>query len=268
MNRLILCLLFATLAAPLSAQLEPPNEAGVTMGHVHLNVSDPDLYRQLWIDHFGAVPLAKEGLNGVKLPGMIVLFRKQVPTGDAIGTALDHFGLKVRNRDELLEKWKAAGQEVGRVFTGSEGFPNAYVLGPDGFRMELQQDVDLPAIAVTQHLHYRTAKHLELQQWYQDNFGAVFSHRGSHDGVDLPGINFSLDPLRRPRDADLPTKGRLIDHIGFEVNNLEAFCKQLEAKGVVFDQPYRKIERLNLGLAFLTDPSGVYVELTEGLDQF
>ena len=99
------------------------------------------------------------------------------------------------------------------------------------------------------------------------DFGAVFSHRGSHDGVDLPGINFSLDGLRRPKEEN-PTKGRLIDHIGFEVKNLEAFCKQLEAKGIVFDQPYRKIERLGLGLAFLTDPSGVYIELTEGLDQF
>ena len=54
MNRLTLWLLFAALAAPVSAQLEPPNEAGVTMGHVHLNVTDPELNRQIWIEHFGA----------------------------------------------------------------------------------------------------------------------------------------------------------------------------------------------------------------------
>ena len=52
------------------------------------------------------------------------------------------------------------------------------------------------------------------------------------------------------------------------MKNLEAFCQQLEAKGVKFDIPYRKAPRLGLGLAFLTDPSGVYVELTEGLDQY
>ncbi len=267
MKRLLLSLLLVTFAAPLSAQLQPHNEAGVTMGHVHLNVSDPELNRQIWIEHFGAVPLAKEGLTGVKMPGMIVLFRKQPPAGNAEGTALDHFGLKVRNRDQMLEKWRAAGFGVGRVFTGSEGFPNAYVLGPDGFRMELQQDVDLPALAVTQHLHYQTELNLDLQKWYADNFGAIPSHRGSHDGVDLPGINFSLDAPRRPRN-NVPTKGRLIDHIGFEVKNLEAFCKQLEAKGIVFDQPYRKVESIGLGLAFLTDPAGVYIELTEGLDQY
>lgn len=238
------------------------------MGHVHLNVEDPELHRQIWIDHFGAKPLDRDGLTGVKIPGMVLLFRQQTPIGDATTTALDHFGILIRNRDEALEKWQAAGLEVGRIFTGSEGFPNAYAHGPDGFRMELQQDVDLPAIAATQHLHYMTDTHLEVQDWYTENFGAVFSHRGSHDGVDLPGINFSLDGLRRgPRD-NFPTKGRLIDHIGFEVDNLEAFCKQLEAKGVVFDVPYRKVERLGLGLAFLTDPAGVYVELTEGLRQY
>ena len=64
------------------------------------------------------------------------------------------------------------------------------------------------------------------------------------------------------------TKGRTLDHIGFEVNNLEAFCKQLEAKGVKFDTPYREIPRVGISLAYLTDPSGVYVELTEGLDQY
>ena len=268
MKRLLLILLSATLAAPLSAQLEPPNEAGVTMGHVHLNVPDADLYRHMWIDHLGAKPLAREGLNGVKIPGLIILFREQTPSADMTDTALDHFGLFVRNRDELLEEWRGHGHEVGRVFTGSEGFPNAYLNGPGGFRMELQEDLDLPVIATPQHLHYITKHHLALQEWYQENFDAVFSHRGSHDGVDLPGINFSLDPERRGPRGNEPTKGRIIDHIGFEVKNLEAFCKRLEAKGIVFDQPYRKVERIGLGLAFLTDPSGVYIELTEGLDQY
>jgi hypothetical protein len=50
------------------------------------------------------------------------------------------------------------------------------------------------------------------------------------------------------------------------VDNLEAFCAELEAKGVRFDRPYTEIPALGLGIAFFTDPWGVYVELTEGLD--
>jgi len=64
------------------------------------------------------------------------------------------------------------------------------------------------------------------------------------------------------------TEGRSLDHIGFEVDDLEAFCKRLEAKGVTFDRPYGRVEELNLGYAFLKDPEGTFIELTEGLDGY
>ena len=69
-------------------------------------------------------------------------------------------------------------------------------------------------------------------------------------------------------DPTAPTKGRSIDHIGFEIDNLEAFCKMLEAKGIEFDIGYREIDSLELKIAFLTDPSGTYIELTEGYDNY
>jgi extradiol dioxygenase family protein len=61
------------------------------------------------------------------------------------------------------------------------------------------------------------------------------------------------------------TKGRALDHIGFEVRGLESFAKKLEARGIHFDVPYREIPRLGLAIAFITDPWGTYIELTEGL---
>ena len=63
-----------------------------------------------------------------------------------------------------------------------------------------------------------------------------------------------------------PTKGHGLDHIGFEVKGLEAFTKKLEAQGVKFNIPYRKLPS-GLAIAFFTDPWGSYVELTEGLDK-
>jgi catechol 2,3-dioxygenase-like lactoylglutathione lyase family enzyme len=59
-----------------------------------------------------------------------------------------------------------------------------------------------------------------------------------------------------------------MDHIGFEVKNLEAFCKKLDAQGIKFDSPYRKFPAAGIAVAFLTDPEGAYIELTEGLDQY
>ena len=60
----------------------------------------------------------------------------------------------------------------------------------------------------------------------------------------------------------------MIDHIGFEVDDLEAFCQILEARGIEFDVPYREVPSVELKIAFLTDPSGAYVELTESLDDY
>ncbi len=59
------------------------------------------------------------------------------------------------------------------------------------------------------------------------------------------------------------TKGRVLDHIGFDVKDLQAFIKMLEAQGIKLDRPYTKNEKTGEALAFITDPWGVYIELNE-----
>lgn len=49
------------------------------------------------------------------------------------------------------------------------------------------------------------------------------------------------------------------------MKDLEAFCKKLEAAGVAFETPFRDVPRIGLKLAFLVDPAGTRIELTEGL---
>ena len=66
-------------------------------------------------------------------------------------------------------------------------------------------------------------------------------------------------------DSVSPTAGRAIDHIAFEIKDLESFCKKLAADGIKFDSPYQVLPQLKLSTAFLTDPSGTRIELTEGL---
>ena len=69
-------------------------------------------------------------------------------------------------------------------------------------------------------------------------------------------------------NATIAIRGTAIDHIGFEFEDLEAFCKTLEARGIEFQVPYREIPSIGLKIAFITDPSGVFIELTEGYDKF
>ena len=68
------------------------------------------------------------------------------------------------------------------------------------------------------------------------------------------------------RQTDMPavtTKGRVLDHIGFDVRNLEEHLKKLEAAGIKLDRPYTKNPQTGGALAFIYDPWGTYIELNE-----
>src|SRR5262249_3350542 len=114
----------------------------------------------------------------------------------------------------------------------------------------------------------------EMQQWYMKAFDATL-RPGQTDffiGADLPGVGYSLNFFRWEGDQSIthvPTAGRVVDHVGFEVKNLEAFCKALEAKGIKITRPYQKKDAAmnSIATATIIDPWGVSIELTEGLDK-
>ena len=65
----------------------------------------------------------------------------------------------------------------------------------------------------------------------------------------------------------MPTTGRVLDHIGFEVRNLAEFLKKLEAQGIKPSVTFRRVDALAINIAFIVDPWGTNIELTEGLDK-
>jgi len=83
--------------------------------------------------------------------------------------------------------------------------------------------------------------------------------------ADLPGVNLSWTDTEKPTS---PTKGRSLDHVSFEVKDIRSFCARLEAEGVKLDTSPTPRPDLGLTLAFLTDPWGTRIELTEGLASF
>jgi catechol 2,3-dioxygenase-like lactoylglutathione lyase family enzyme len=266
MKRWLVGSLALLLAAPAHAQLAPASAAGVTFGHVHLNVTDVELHKRLWVEHFDGVVVVKGSLTTVKVPGMLIALSERAPTAGSESTVMDHFGFKVRDIDEVLAGWRAAGYEVQREFTGVEGVRNAYLLAPDRVRVEVQEDPALSVKAEAYHVHWFAPEFEGLVGWYAEMFGAEPHARGTlATTADVPGQNLSFNGTRTERTA---TRGAAIDHIGFEVDDLKAFCEMLEAKGVTFDVPYREVPSIELAIAFFTDPSGVRVELTEGFDRW
>lgn len=266
MKRLLLLLTLLGLAHPAQSQLATPNAHGLTFGHVHLNVSSVDAHLAIWEHYFDGEIVQRGGLRAVKLPNMVILFSETEPTVGSQQTVMDHFGVKVRNIDSFLQRWRAGGFEAGAPFTGAEGQTNAYVMLPDGVYVELQEDQGLHEEITGYHVHFYSEQPEELLNWYTDVFNLEVRPRGSiATTTNVPGMNLSFSNARSPR---LATQGTAIDHIGFEVDDLEAFCAELAARGIEFDAGYREIPSIGLAVAFLTDPVGVRIEFTEGLDDF
>ena len=266
MRILLTAIVVCLLVSPASAQLASPNENGITYGHVHLNVADIEVHKKLWVEHFGGVVVQKGPLTAIRLPNFLIALTEREPTGPTQGSVLDHFGFKVRDTEAFLAKWRATGLEAGPVFTGAEGMTNAHVMMPDGVWVELQEDPSLNVDVAGYHIHFFTPEYEELLDWYTNVFSLKRRPRGRIETTtDVPGMNMSFGNAAEPTVA---TRGRALDHIGFEVDNLEAFCRKLESLGIEFDVAYREVESVALKIAFLTDPSGVYIELTEGYDGY
>src|SRR5258706_2715450 len=266
MKLLLSTALVCSLASPAYAQLAPFNAAGMTYGHVHLTVKDIEVQKKLWVEQFGGTFVQKGTLQAIKLPNMLIAFRVATPTGGSEGTVMDHFGFKVRNMAEILASWRKAGYQVTREFTGAEGAPNAYLMGPDDLTIELQEDKSLPVKVSGYHIHFLTPDYQKLMAWHVDVFGVTPRKRGTIDTTaDAPGMNLSFQTSDKPTR---PTKGQTIDHIAFEFKDLAAFCKKLEAKGIKLDVPNRAVPAIGLKIAYITDPSGVYIELTQGYSEY
>jgi catechol 2,3-dioxygenase-like lactoylglutathione lyase family enzyme len=112
------------------------------------------------------------------------------------------------------------------------------------------------------HIHFWPTETAAIQAWYARVFGGIPGQRarvatpGWIDCDYFPGVNLSFSPQNT---KPAPTAGRSLDHIGFEVTNLDVFLKKLQSQGIAIDQPPRQ------RLAYITDPWGTRIALTEGL---
>jgi catechol 2,3-dioxygenase-like lactoylglutathione lyase family enzyme len=244
------------------AQPFAPNEAGVTMGHWHLNSRDVEVNKKILVA-MGGTAVSRGERESVGFPGVLVILslRPGTPpaTGGTAGTVVNHVALAVQNVQAAVANWKAAGVpvELGRDRTNQ-----AYVTTPDGLRIEILEDKNQKFPIRNHHVHFwlPEAAIPEVQAWYAKIFGAKASTRGRNTSADVPGVNLTFS---KTDQATVPTKGRVLDHIGFDVTDLKAFIKTLEAAGITLDRPYTKNPDTGGALAFIHDPWGTSIELNE-----
>ena len=262
-----------------SAQLTAASEGPVAYGHHHLNVTDRAAHERFWGDTLGGIPTPWREVQIFKFPNVLVFLTDREPTGGTIGTTVNHVGFRVPSVRAALDQVRAAGypvvtrQELPSSIEVEDGIAHiadqdtfiAYVMAPDNVKVELVENRSQGVLIAMHHLHFYTDQVDAMKAWYVKTFDATPGMRGSFEAADLPGVNLTFSAAD---GAPAGTQGRSLDHIGFEVDNLEAFCERLEAQGITLDRPYTEIEALNIAIAFFTDPFGTYIELTEGLDNY
>jgi len=240
--------IIAALAGVLFAQLPAPNQSGVSLGHVHLMVEDPDAQKKIWVEALGAEATHTGTLELLRLPGIYIIVgkAKTAPTEGSDGSTVNHVGLAVKDLAAVKMKLGALHIESASVNGNAKQIMAQF---PEKVTVELTEDPALPTAVAMHHIHLATPDPENQRAWYVKTFGVR---------AGTPGSFLASFP-------QAPTKGRSLDHIGFEVRNLESFCKQLSADGVKFEIPYRDINAIGLKIAFLADPEGTRIELTEGL---
>jgi catechol 2,3-dioxygenase-like lactoylglutathione lyase family enzyme len=250
------------------------------VGHYHLNVTSVAEHRRFWVDTLGGKAVKIGSVDAIEFPDAYLLLHVQPPSGPTRGTTFDHIGFAVPDVPALTTKVVANGYAltVGREPAPAETAspPTAgnygrfsYLVGPDGVKVELVTNMAADAPPITHHhVHFVNRQFVEMQQWYMKAFNATL-REGQTDffiGADLPGVGYMLNFFSwLPTENLVGTAGRAVDHIGFEVRDLRAFCAELERKGIALATPYRRDESVGLAVATIVDPWGTMIELTEGL---
>jgi predicted enzyme related to lactoylglutathione lyase len=267
---LIACIVVGARLTAGANQLPLASTAPVVYGHHHLNVTSIDEHKKFWVDGLGGVVATLEGLPTtiIRFPNVLVFLRQQAPKGDMKGTVLPRIGFDVKSVAAATEQLKTAGFAVTKQ--GSSGT----VTTPDGLEVELVESRGSRAPAVSEpgrvegiglrDLQFSVEDPDAVSAWYAKTFGAAIGKTAKPRTATLPGLTMVFG-LAKEKPAG--TQGRVLDHIGFEVKQLEAFCTGLQSKGIKLDRPYTKLPNADLAIAFLTDPWGTYIELTEGLSK-
>jgi catechol 2,3-dioxygenase-like lactoylglutathione lyase family enzyme len=256
--------LLAAFAMPAAAQLAAPNAAGVRAGHIHLYVSDVPAQQKFW-ETMGGVATANQRLEMIQFPGVFILLRRNTTTGGTVGSIVNHLGFVWKDLPAAKAKWEAAGYKIEPGADPNHG----YILGPDGIRLEFSGDPSIQVPMKINHAHLFPTDVPAMTAWYAKVLGGTAgkcTRTSAPDGtdcVDVPGMSLAISKSETKLE---PTAGRSLDHLGFEVKDLPAFLKRMEAEGVNITQGLSPSSFVStMRFAFITDPWGTKMEITEGI---
>ena len=242
------------------ADLPAPNASGVSTGHTHLVVPDIARHRAFWIS-LGATEVSSGRLQLLGFPGMYILLREGQPTLASGDTTANHIAFSVNNYAAFKAKLEAFGVNSYTVDNAETGQILAVL--PDGVSIEFVTNPQQAEPIVFHHTHLFTADQQGLRDWYIKVFGADIGERNGMPSALVPGGRVDFFAARG--ETPKPTQGAAIDHIGFEVADMNAFAAHMAELDIPFNRGPERIDDIKLTIAFITDPAGTYIEITQGL---
>jgi catechol 2,3-dioxygenase-like lactoylglutathione lyase family enzyme len=270
------------LPAPSRAQLIAAKDGPIVYGHNHVYVASIPEAKKFWVDALGGAVVSLGSREMIRYENMMIFFTEDKPGAPARagtkGSTVDHLGFQVPDLRAAVTKLEAAGfpnvtrQELpmysssvkdGIAFDAGEKTPVAVFMTPDNVKVELHENKAMKAAIGLSHMHFYGTDPVAMRDWYVKVFGAKAGKVGDVETATLPGVQLNFS---KAADAVVGTQGRVLDHIGMEARDLEAFGKQLPEMGLpAINKVNRVASADNLGVAFVTDPWGTRIEMTEGL---
>ncbi|MGH9719637.1 MAG: VOC family protein [Bryobacteraceae bacterium] len=248
--------------------------------HLHLNSTGPARAIDFYTRTFDCEKASHQGDAAVWAQKSWLLFNKvssQPPA--SIVSSIWHFGWGAENMKEAYQQQLERGTKFATPIT--EMFPNfffAYVAGPDGALIEL----NTANHHHFGHLHLLSADPVSAGEWYMRHFGAT--RRGTQPpsreprflrgwqigpsmSLMMDNVNIIIYPVEYARQAFVSdwkdrtafetTKGRVVDHLAFSVDDVAAAAGKLVKEGV-------KIVERKGNSALVEGPDRILIEIVEG----
>jgi catechol 2,3-dioxygenase-like lactoylglutathione lyase family enzyme len=284
--------IFALSCAPLFAQTLPDAH----FHHLHLNSTDPQAAIEFYTTKFDAEKASFKGLlEAIWTQKSWILVQKvaSAPPSEVVstiwhfgwGAGLDPADVKATYQRQLDSGTKFATPltDISDIAGGTKMgmFFYAYVLGPDNALIEL----NTAAHHHFGHIHLLSEDPVAAGAWYAKHFGVktrsnpqVHMYKNVQIG---PSASFMMDdvsiiiyPIEYARTSHMPgwedrktfepTKGRVVDHIGISVDNLDDAIARLRKEGVTVTDEPKSIAGGKVKFAFIEGPDKMRIEIIEG----
>jgi catechol 2,3-dioxygenase-like lactoylglutathione lyase family enzyme len=264
--------------------------------HLHLNTLDPTGAISFYTSKFDCERAQFFGHEAVWAQQSWLLFNKvKSPPPWELTSAIWHFGWGAEDMKATYQKQVEMGTKFFTPLTDISSMlaPNAtgrffyaYVETPDRGLVELNTS-DNHQFG---HLHLFSEDPVSAGEWYIKHFGIPRRGSGSPSreprfyrehqigpsmSLMMDNVNIIIYPIQYSRKAYAEqwkpgqiaissTRGRVVDHIAFSVDDLSATIERLSKEGVKVTNPISKAEGGKLKHAFIEGPDFIRIELVEG----